>query len=389
MRTDVLTGRGRRLRRALFRALHLPAVVLVLAGCSMFGTDRPEPPPYPAVTDAGAATVVWHQRGLARAAAGFAPAVTGDGVWVAAVDGTIRRLDRDSGRVALQVRLDQRLGAGIAADESIVVVASRNGDVIALDAGGRTRWTRPLRSEIVTPPVVAGSVVVVRTQDGRIVAIDRDGGTIRWTWERPNPPLTLRQSAPMIVRDDMVYAGLPGARLVAIDQRIGAARWESVIATPRGTTELERLVDVVGRPAVSYSEVCAVAYQGKLACVRPESGQLIWSRDIASAAGLDLAGGTVVTVDASDIVQALGARGESSWRVDGYVRRGLQAPVIEDRQILLADRFGAISSLSLDDGRTLARVQVGSTPLASAPVVVGDIAFAQSEGGDVIAIRLR
>src|SRR5690606_26648416 len=192
---------------------------------------------------------------------------------------------------------------------------SRDGDVIVLDETGRRRWSTPLKGEVVTAPLVSDSAIVVRTMDGRIVALDRDGGSVKWTFERPMPTLVLRQSAPILERDDIGYVGLPGARVMALDLRLGAPRWETVIATPRGATELERLVDIVGAPALGYREVCAVAYQGKLACLDTREGRVLWSRDISSASGLALAtDGTVVTVDGSDVVQAVRESGDAVWK---------------------------------------------------------------------------
>ena len=78
----------------------------------------------------------------------------------------------------------------------------------------------------------------------------------------------------------------------------------------------------------------------------------------------------------------------ASWKQDGYVRRNLTTPVIDGRRVLFGDRFGSLSSLAFDDGRTLARVSAGSTAFASAPVVDRGVAFAQTIGGDVIAVAL-
>ena len=38
------------------------------------------------------------------------------------------------------------------------------------------------------------------------------------------------------------------------------------MALPRGATELERVADVMGNPVVDERQVCAVAYQGRVAC---------------------------------------------------------------------------------------------------------------------------
>lgn len=364
-------------------------LALALSGCSLFGSDRPEPPPYPVTSQDSSFRPAWTAGSFGKALPGFQPAVTADAVWVASVSGGVRRLDRKSGKVELDLKLEEKLSAGAGSDGTMVVVVSREGVVIALDDSGRRRWATPLKGEVITPPVVADGAVLVRTVDGRIVALDRDGGSTKWTFQRPTPALVLRQSAPLVIRDDTVFAGMPGARVLALDLRLGAPRWETVIATPRGATELERLVDVVGAPAIAAGQICAVAYQGKLACIRTADGRIEWSRDIASSSGLDVSGETVVTVDGSDVIQAVKPAGDPLWKQDGFVRRGLGAPVIVDERVLFGDRFGSLIVLSLADGAPLARLPLeGGTP-ASTPVVLDGVAYVQTLGGSVTALAIK
>ena len=363
-------------------------VTLALSGCGIFGTSRPEPPPYPTPTQGEAYQPAW-TASQGKVLPGFAPALTADAVWVASADGTVRRLSRQTGREERKVELKERLAAGAGSDGSLVVVVSRDGEVIALDDNGRRRWSVPLKGEVITAPLVAQSVVVVRTVDGRIVAMDRDGGSVRWTFQRTMPTLVLRQSSPMVLNGDTVFVGMPGARVMALDLRIGAPRWETVIATPRGATELERLVDIAGSPVLASGEICAVAYQGKLACLRSDDGRIVWTRDLASSSGVAVAGDTVVTVDGSDVIQAVKPTGNALWKQDGFVRRGLTAPVLVNNRIFFGDRFGSLHVLSLTDGSPLARVALSGGAPASAPVAADGTIYVQTLGGTVVALPAR
>lgn len=378
-----------RVRMRLLRLLVAPLLVLAVSGCSLFGSSRPEPPPYPVTRDDASLRPTWIAGSAGKALPGFRPAVTSDGIWVASANGSVRKLDPKDGKVQLEVKLDEKLGAGVGSDGRLVVVVARDGKVIALDDSGRRRWDRALQGEVISPPLVADSAVVVRTVDGRIIALDRDGGSVKWTFKRPMPALVLRQSAPMVLSDDTAFVGMPGAKVMALDLRLGAPRWETVIATPRGATELERLVDVVGAPAVASGEVCAVAYQGKLACMRAEDGRIVWSRDIASASGLAMAADVVVTVDGSDVIQAVKATGDALWKQDGYVRRGLSAPVIVDDRILFTDRFGSLIALSLADGAPLAQLVLAGGKATAPPIVADEAVYIQTLGGRLIAVGRR
>ena len=138
------------------------------------------------------------------------------------------------------------------------------------------------------------------------------------------------------------------------------------------------------------TDLCAVAYQGRIACVRTLDGELSWSRPLSSATGLAGQRDELVIVDAGEVIQLLRPGGGTVWRQEGYVRRGLSAPVIAPGgRLLFGDRFGNFSVLSMSDGTTLARIETGGTGLATPPLVAGDVAYVQTLDGTIAAIALR
>jgi outer membrane protein assembly factor BamB len=110
---------------------------------------------------------------------------------------------------------------------------------------------------VVSAPAVADGTVLVRTSDNRVVAYDTDGGKRRWQYQRQNPPLVLRNSGGIAMVPGLAFVGMPGGRMVALALGSGAPRWDVPLAQPRGTTELERIADVVGSPLVIGRELCA------------------------------------------------------------------------------------------------------------------------------------
>ena len=83
-----------------------------------------------------------------------------------------------------------------------------------------------------------------------------------------------------------MYAGFAGGKLIAINLKNGAVRWEAAVSRPRGATELERITDITSLPVIDEQQVCAVAYQGRVACFEIATGNQIWARDVSSNAGL-------------------------------------------------------------------------------------------------------
>ena len=90
------------------------------------------------------------------------------------------------------------------------------------------------------------------------------------------------------------------------------------------------------------------------------------------------------------VIQLLRPGGGTVWRQDGYVRRGVSTPVIvPDKRLLFGDRFGNLSLLSMNDGQTLARIEIDDSALATPPLLAGDEAYVQTQEGTIAAIALR
>ena len=60
------------------------------------------------------------------------------------------------------------------------------------------------------------------------------------------PSLTLRGSAPLIVDDrNRVFASFSNGEVKAYNVKTGAMLWTSRLSLPKGSSELERMVDIV------------------------------------------------------------------------------------------------------------------------------------------------
>ena len=375
--------------KGAFRALVLALIALALAGCAgWFGRPkRQELAPLPAVSGAVSVRTAWTAR-IGRAGVGIAPALAGDGLWAAAYDGTVVRLDPASGRTLWSVDVGRPITAGVGSDGDTAVVVTRDGQVVALDGAGRVRWRVPLGTDVTTVPAVALGTVLVRGADNRVVALDVDTGERRWLLQRPNPALVLRQTGGIAIGPDTAYVGMPGGRLLAVALATGAPRWEIALALPRGTSEIERIADVVGSPLVSGREVCAVAYQGRIGCFDTASGNQVWARDFSSSSGLEVDARFVFAADADDHVHAFSRTGGSAWRQNALAGRSLTAPASVGNSVALGDRTGLVHLLSRDDGAPLARASVDGSAVLAAPLVADPLVYVQTAAGALVALRV-
>jgi outer membrane protein assembly factor BamB len=309
-------------------------------------------------------------------------------VWAAAQDGTVARFDLDTGRAVWLVSVGKPLSAGVGTDGTTTVVATRDGNLIALDAQGATRWTAPVGAEVVTPPAVADGTVLLRTSDNRVLAHDVESGRRRWQFQRQNPPLVLRNSGGIAMVPGVGFVGMPGGRMVALALDTGAPRWDVPLAQPRGATELERIADVVGSPLVIGRELCAASYQGRVGCLDASTGAPVWVRDFSSAVGLDVDTRGVVLPDANDVVHAFDRGGQPAWQQKGFARRRLSAPLIVGGGVAIGDVEGNLLWLSRADGTLAAVTRTDGKPIVAPPAAVGSTLVVQTAGGTLHAFRV-
>ena len=99
-------------------------------------------------------------------------------------------------------------------------------------------------------------------------------------YERSTPALVVRSHAGVAIQRGVAFAGFAGGKLVAIATK-RRVLWEGrSVSQPRGNTELERISDITSNPVVDDEQVCAISFQGRVACFEPAQGSPIMeSRD--------------------------------------------------------------------------------------------------------------
>ncbi|MBC7514404.1 MAG: outer membrane protein assembly factor BamB [Herminiimonas sp.] len=330
---------------------------------------------------------VWSTPVGAAGVSTFSPAVIGDSIFAAAQDGTVVRLDADSGRQAWRINAGTKLTAGVGSDGTTIAVAGEKGMVMAFDASGSLRWKAQTSSEVLSAPAVGQGVVVVRSQDNRIVGFDATTGERRWIVQRTAPPLTLRAAPGILLAAPNAYVALPGGKLLAITLATGAPRWEVSVGEPRGATELERIVDTSGMPVLIGREVCAVSFQGRAMCFDAASGTVAWAKDLSSEVGLGADERFLFAADTSGAVSAITREaGASVWKNAQLAYRRLSAPVSVGRAVAVGDYQGYVHFLGREDGALLSRIATDGSQITAAPVLSGTNLIVQTHAGAVAAL---
>ncbi len=376
-----------------FRLL-LPALAVIsAAGCSAFNSLNPFASSGPKmaelqpITPTIEARVAWKESVSKSEQYVFTPAIVGSVVYAAGAKGDVVRLE--DGAVKWKVNVGVPLSGGVGTDGSRVVVGSPKGDIIALDSSdGKELWRSKVTSDVLAAPAVDRSIVVVRSGDNRLYGFDPLDGKRKWVYQRQTPPLSLRTFAAPLINSNYVFAGFPGGKLVAVTLNNGAVAWEGAVALPKGTTELDRVADITSAPVLAGRLICAVAYQGRVACFDLSTGNLAWARDMSSSAGLAVDGRYAYVSDDKGALHALDlASGASIWKQDKLFLRQLSAPAARGRLVAVADVKGVVHFISRDDGSFVARLSTDGTPVTAPLQILDDKVLLQTKGGAVMALE--
>ncbi|MDF0606354.1 outer membrane protein assembly factor BamB [Neisseriaceae bacterium TC5R-5] len=377
------------------RQLLLTAVLssTLLAGCASWftGSSQFKPTPLTAIESSQNLQVKWTLT-QAGPTAGFLPVYANGHIVSADVNGRILTVDALSGRVSATADLKRKLSAGVAVADETVLVGTQDAKLLAVDrASGRVLWEQPLTSLMLEAPQRAGDIVVVRTNDGRLTGFSlSDAGKQQWSLGNVLPQLTVRNNGSMqSVGPEAVMVGQAGGRLDIISPPTGNTLWQGLVASPRGATELERVTDVVSRPVFDGNQVCAVAYQGRVACFEAASGSLLWARDVSSSRGVTLDGSNVyVTAEDGSVLAYDRVSGRNVWKTEALKYRDVSGPATLGRFVLVGDGEGYAHLLSNEDGRIVGRVKVGSEALTSQPVSLGVSTLVQGQSGRLTMLTL-
>jgi outer membrane assembly lipoprotein YfgL len=359
--------------------------VAALAGCSLFGPDKPKPKPLEAITAPITVRPAWSQS-IGAVQFPLTVAINGNVLTMAASDGSVLAVDAESGRALWRANVGAKISAGVGSDGKVAAIVTRAGELVALE-NGQVMWKKPLGVRVATAPLVAGGRVFVLGVDRTVQAFDAGDGAKLWQMQRPGDPLTLSQTGVITAFKDTLVAG-QGPRMAGIDPLAATLRWEVPLGSPRGANEVERLADLIGPAMRTGDLVCARSFQAAVGCVDAQRGTIAWSKAIG---GTDAVAGDVELLfgaDASDRLTAWRtASGDVAWTSEALMFRGLGAPAAIARSVVFGDAEGTLHWFSRDKGEAQARVPTDGSAISVPPVSVGGVLVVVTRSGGVFAFR--
>ena len=377
-----------------WRNAALLALAVMAVGCSSNSKKELPPAELPKFEEEVQLQKEWSRsigKGQGETFNMLVPAIDGDSIFAADVEGLVLALDRTTGKVIWKADLELPVSGAVGAGYGLVVVGTLKGEIIALDAvSGEEKWRAQVPSEVLAAPAINADIVLVQTQDDRLMALDADTGSQLWLFDNTPAVLTLRGTGSPVLTNRLAIAGLSSGKVIALDAQRGIPVWEQRVAIPQGRSELERVVDIDGGLLLSGGTLYAVSYQGRLAALDLESGRILWQREASSSVGLAQGYGSVYVSLANGTVEGVDERSASAlWSNDGLARRQLSAPEVFSSYVAFGDLEGYLHLISQVDGRFVGRERIDSDGLRARPLVVGDWLYAFGNGGNLVALTIK
>ena len=337
----------------------------------------------------------------------LSPVITGQRLYIVDTDGRLEAMDATNGKSAwsqnakVTENVDgkegwlrgkkMRVTGGPGYGENTVLIGTEEGEVIAFSASeGEELWRSYVSSEVLSAPKRSDGIVVVRTLDGKVFGLNGDTGRRLWIYDRTVPALTLRGTSTPVIYAGAVIAGFDGGKLAALEIKTGRLLWETSIATARGTSELERMIDIDSEPLILDGIIYVATFQGHIAALQLESGRILWSREVSSHAGFTADDNNIYITDESSHVWALDRfTGTTVWKKEDLYARAASAPGSIGDYIVVGDFQGYLHWIDKRSGRFAARTSLSRDAIISKPIVVGRVVYAYCSDGKLAAYTYR
>tara|TARA_R110000868_G_scaffold362686_1_gene624881 strand:+ start:22245 stop:23396 length:1152 start_codon:yes stop_codon:yes gene_type:complete len=379
--------------KALCRIFSVIILVIIMAACSPFGTDNlPAPSPLAKFTPSLQVKRLWLDDvgGIGEQYFNYTIAPNNDVIYTANKKGLLIATRRTDDARLWRVFMDKTIIGGPSYGNGLIVVSTDEGIVYAFDAKkGVELWQQQLDNQVLGAATITKTSVLVKTVDDGVYALDVKTGKTQWSYVTDAPEMVLRGGSTPVVAGDKVLVGLANGKLIALGLSDGVMLWQQQVTQPQGATDVQRMVDITISPVVSGHVAYVASYQGFIAAYNLDTGAALWHHKISAYAGIAIANNLLFITDAKGDVWAFDKKtGTVVWRQEKLEHRGLTAPVVMGRDIVIADAEGYLHWLNQKTGKFVARVQVAKeSAIASTPLVVGNTVYALAKNGTIAAYQ--
>jgi outer membrane protein assembly factor BamB len=354
----------------VFSRVAFLACAIALAACSSTG-DKPKPTELKPLVNTLNVKQLWNTS-LSAGTVDFELAVVGTELVAATKDGTVTRLDSATGKQTSSYRHDQKITAAVGADGDVAAFVDARNELVAVKRDGNLAWRQKLPTRVLTAPLVTKGSVFVLGSDQTVRAFDVSSGSSLWVSTRAVPALVLTRAGGLAATGETIFAALAQGRIAALSTTSGAVRWEQSVVSARGANEVEKLTDLIGKPALVEGDVCVRSFQAGVACVAQQSGRTKWTKPGFGNMPIALDASMVIVSDRDSVLTGLKREnGDSLWSVDRLKYRDLSGAATLGRSFVVGDSLGFVHWMNRESGAALARMPTDGTTVNTTPMLVG------------------
>ena len=279
--------------------------------------------------------------------------------------GYISSVDFETGRLNWSRYTEDVVSTGVDVNFKTISYGTLDGKLVALRSqDGEEIWRSNTSSESLSPPANSGSHMIMHTIDGRITGYNSKTGERDWFHQTVLPSLTLRGTSRPFIEQGFIFTGFAGGKVAMIYPDSGAIRLELPITLNEGKSELERIIDIDGKPVIIEDLLIAASYQGNITAINLRDGRPVWQEEISSIKDLVTNGNRVFAVDSRDIIKAFGtATGAIIWEQGNLSLRNLTSPASISNLIAVGDYEGYIHLINAQTGNFEGREKVSRSPI--------------------------
>ena len=210
---------------------------------------------------------------------------------------------------------DTNVGGGLGADGSTLYAVNGLAQLVALDIdSGKEKWRVDLGMPGRSAPMIADGRVFVITIDDRLFAYTAADGRQLWTHQAATPVTAmLGRPAPAYYRG-LVVAGFGSGELACLRADSGSIVWTDGLGASQGRATVADFLSIRGAPVIVNGLVYAISMGGLLICNDVPSGRRVWERQVAGEDTLYVAGDWMFVVSAQQEIAAVNINdGRISW----------------------------------------------------------------------------
>ncbi len=332
------------------------------------------------------------------------PVVLGGTVFAMDSDAVVSAFSLDTGKRLWRVDTKPKdldstnVGGGLGVDGNTLYADNGLSSLVALDvATGKEKWHSNLAFPARSAPMIADGRVFVSTIDDRLLAFTAADGRQLWTHQAAEPVTSmLGQPAPGYWRG-LVVAGFGSGELACLRADSGSVVWTDGLGASEGRASVSDLLSIRGLPVIVNGLVYAISMGGLLVCNDVPTGRRVWERQIAGEDTVYIAGDWMFVISAEQQIGAININdGRIAWitqlpRWDDAVKRKNTLTwygplLVSDRLIITGVSKDALS-LSPYTGEILGHIELSEAAAPTIPVIAEGTVLIVTNDGRLLALR--